>query len=557
MNLNSIKKKLKKSFHILYDFLGNVRHFFQFSRVVNKLKKIEKISNYDRNANKNKVVVFNLIRTYISVQFFIELIFALKLSAKGYKVVAFYDDGVLNHHETLTKSDRNSYTTYYGFRRKVTLYFLKKIAFARDFLMPYSSLNISVSKQEVRQLIDNEFIYEGIDLFEYIEASLVRFFLSAPDEKILKAESDYKRALEFFSENALLSYKLAKSSIEIYEPDLMVTSHGIYTTWGVFMKKYQKENIKVITYGGNGYTINGVDFGINDISANKIDNGFFEYFTKNTNEESKHEYCNIVDDMMAARFSGASSDTKRISGYVNGGKSNLSKIERLKEKDKKVFALFPNVMWDNATTFKDWNTVFSSPVEWLVETVKFFLGSDDKVLVIRVHPAEYLWMDVRVSIEKILITYFGEEVFDSENIVFIPPEEKILSYDLFPLLTAGIVYNGTIGLELMYQDVPLITGARTAYSNKGFTKDITAKDDYFYTINHVNVINSNKLLLKLFIYEYFFLHGVPLKVLSSKNLLEPNLEEDVKNIWDDENLDYVIDVMMGKQSFFQKWYDYE
>ena len=552
-----MKKKFKKYFRPIYDILSHVKYLFLFKKSQERLKELNDFVTNEKKYN-NKTIVFNMVRTYIRIQIFIELIFALKLKARGYNIVVLYDDGVLNHHETLTKSDKPSYSRYYWIREKLTSRLLQSVPFIKKILYPYSRLKVIVNDDEVDEVINNNFIYDKIDLFEYIEASLVRFFLSAPDERILKKEQDYEKALKFFTKNALLSYKIAESSIKVFNPDMMITSHGIYTTWGVFMKNYLKNNIKVITYGSNGYIANALDFGINDVAANKIDNGFFKHWVENMSEEEKVNYIKIANEKMEERFGGKSADTSRIMSYVGDSNNlNLQKVYKLKQQGKKIFALFPNVMWDNATTFKEWNTVFSSPVEWLIETVKYFKNSDEKILVIRVHPAEYLWMDVRVGIKDILEEYFGKDIFNHKNIIFIPPYEKVLSYELFDLLDGGIVYNGTIGLELMYKQIPLIMGARTAYSNKGFTKEIYSKKEYFDSFDNLedflNIQEINRELLLLFIYEYFFIHGVPLKLLSSKNLLEPNFEDNIKDIWNDKNLEFVLDVIEGKRKYFQEW----
>jgi len=549
------KKIVKLNFGLFYRSLSDIKFYFKFIKTISKLKRLSKFS-HDIEKTKNKTIVFNMVRTYIPMQLFVELILAFKYKKMGWNVVILHDDSVLNHHETLTKSDKLAYTTYYPARLRLSRWLLGKLPIIKELLYPYSKLNVSVEDLEVQSLIGNELTYQGVCLSEYIEASLVRFFLSAPDSKILKQEEDYQKALYFFCKNALLSYKLARSSINKFHPDLLVTSHGIYSTWGVFMRGYLNSKINVITYGGNGYTTNALDFGVNDVAANKIDNGYYEYFIRTSNQKNKDKFLEKVDVMMRKRANGLSADTKKIKDYAGGSNNeNMDKIKSIK--NKKIFALFPNVMWDNATTFKSWNTVFSSPVEWLVETVEYFQHSKDKVLIIRSHPAEYIWMDVRVTIKDILYSYFGKKIFSSPNIIFIPSYEKLISYDLFPFLDGAIVYNGTIGLELMYDNVPLIIGAKAAYSNKNFTHDLKSKEQYFDCFKNINTIEnkqrSNKELLKLFIYEYFFVHGVPLKLLSSDNLFEANLKDSVENIWNDKNLDFVLSVMNGDRKYFQEW----
>jgi len=492
------------------------------------------------------------------MQLFIEIIMALKFKAMGFEVIVLYDDGVLKHHETLTKLDKMSYVTYYPLRVKFTQWMLRKISIVSGLLYPYSKLNVTVKDKEVHELINNNFIYDGIDFFEYIEASLVRFFLSAPDDRTLRQEKDYHNAIYFFTKNALLSYRLAENCIDKFDPKLLITSHGIYTSWGVFMKKFLNSKTKVITYGGNGYVMNALDFAVNDIAACKSDHGYHQYIVNNFDKNSRNKIIKSVEKIMEERFSCLSGDGKKIKTHVGKSVGNsVEKVKLLKNKDKKVFAMFTGVMWDNATTFKEWNTVFKSPIEWLVETVKIFQNSEDKVLIIRAHPGECLWMNARVSVKDILLDYFGEKILRNPNILFISCDEKVISYEIFPYLDGAIVFNGTIGLELMYSNIPLVIGAKAAYSEKNFTYDLKNKDEYTEVFNNLSKIRSRQKSgnssLKLFIYEYFLIHGVPIKLLSNVNSYEPNLEDKIEEIWNDKNLNHVISVINGEKEYFQEW----
>jgi len=93
------------------------------------------------------------------------------------------------------------------------------------------------------------------------------------------------------------------------------------------------------------------------------------------------------------------------------------------------------------------------------------------------------------------------------------------------------VYNGTIGLEIIELDKPLLVASRAAYSLKGFTFDCNNKEDYFKSLqNEAEILNlqvTNKELFYLFCCEYFFLHGVPIPYISSVNPLEPNFNSQI------------------------------
>jgi hypothetical protein len=271
---------------------------------------------------------------------------------------------------------------------------------------------------------------------------------------------------------------------------------------------------------------------------------------------SSQEVVAKVDSYIEDRFRGTAKDTNRLrhGGGVDAQQLR-DRIQGLKDQGKRVFALFPNIMWDVATTFDGWNRVFDSPVEWLVETVRYFAAANDKVLIIRVHPGEHTLTVVRKSIRDILEHYLGVEIFASPNIIFVPASAKVASYQFFDLLDGGVVYNGTIALELIHYGVPVLVGAKAAYSDKGFTYDINNRGEYFDCFDRTEAILAaqagNLNMAKYFIYEYFFLHGVPVQLMSSSKFLSPNLEASPERIWNDRKLDHIIKVIVGEEKYFQ------
>ena len=81
-----------------------------------------------------KTVVFNTVRLYIPLQLYIEVMLMLKLRQRGYKVIMLYDDGLLTHHDTLTKLEPRPFQTYYPLIRAMAIYWLQKIAVMREVL---------------------------------------------------------------------------------------------------------------------------------------------------------------------------------------------------------------------------------------------------------------------------------------------------------------------------------------------------------------------------------------------------------------------------------------
>jgi capsule polysaccharide modification protein KpsS len=205
-------------------------------------------------------------------------------------------------------------------------------------------------------------------------------------------------------------------------------------------------------------------------------------------------------------------------------------------------------MWDNATTFKKSNTIFSSPVEWLLDLSSFANKSDHIHLVIRTHPAEYNLMDVRMSIREILETF----KIELKNITLIEPNDPIKSLEIVRMSDICSVYNGTMGLEIIEMSKPLLIGSNAAYSNKGFTYDAQTKLDFFKSLESGDVVlakqESNKDYFYIFCYEYFALHGVKLPFIDVNNPLEPNF-----NKYPDKDLvDRLVKFFEGEIEFPQE-----
>ena len=525
------------------------------------LSRIERHADADRSHHKEHrgVVMFNTVRTYVSIQLVIEVMLALKLKALGFDVRMLYDDGQLYHHETLTKNDSFPFTTFYRLRRSFSLHLLRRLPLVGGMMEPYSRY---VRREEISQLHEPRVgelkSFSGVELEPFVRASLVRFYLSAPDLPMLESEPDYLRARTMFVRNAIVSISAAQRVHAELKPAMVVTSHGIYSSWGTFRSYMMKRGVRTITYGLNGYGVDSIDLSADDIAASKSDGGYVKHLAEQVVDQtlSRIEVAERVGKLMDARFDHSSADIARFGAALTAPQSTvLETLDEHRRNGRDIFALFPNVMWDNATTFEESNRVFGSPVEWLVETVRHFAQATNKVLVIRVHPAERSFMPVRKSVRDILKFHLGERILEHENIIVVAPSEPLSSYALFDYMKAGIVYNGTIGLELVFRHIPLIIGARAAYSDSGFTHDIHDRREYFASFDATDRIlqhqDSNLESALLFAYEYFFLHGVPMKFMSPKRVGTPNYDCPPETIWSDRNVEHVVKVIAGEREYFQ------
>ena len=144
--------------------------------------------------------------------------------------------------------------------------------------------------------------------------------------------------------------------------------------------------------------------------------------------------------------------------------------------DKPVVLLCTNVVGDSLALNRQ---VFTEGMaEWLKMTVDYFSGRSDVQLVVRVHPAELI-LAGNPSVEIVSDTFPDLP----ENIVLIPPESKINTYDLIEMAHLGLVYTTTVGLEMAMSGVPVITAGGSHYRGRGFTYDPSTSYDYLKAID--------------------------------------------------------------------------
>ena len=66
----------------------------------------------------------------------------------------------------------------------------------------------------------------------------------------------------------------------------------------------------------------------------------------------------------------------------------------------------------------------------------------------------------------------------------IEPQEKVNSWSIGRIATAGLVHTSTPGMELPLEGIPCIVVSKTHYRGKGFTVDVDSKDEYFRLIEN-------------------------------------------------------------------------
>lgn len=172
-----------------------------------------------------------------------------------------------------------------------------------------------------------------------------------------------------------------------------------------------------------------------------------------TSEEER-----AVDEYMAGRRDGSTiPDNKH---FTKGSHRAIDVPE-----DTTHLGLFSNLMWD--ASLINSHDVFNSPFSWVMATIDHVADREDVVLTIKPHPAEA----VRHSNDK-MATWIRHNVDPiPENVTVLNPDTEVNPYEMIETLDVGLVYNSTLGIEMVYDDIPVVVTGDAHYRGFGFTYD--------------------------------------------------------------------------------------
>ena len=194
---------------------------------------------------------------------------------------------------------------------------------------------------------------------------------------------------------------------------------------------------------------------------------------------------------------------------------------------------------------------FEDVYKWVSHTIELFKDKPKLQLIIKIHPAEA----ATGRSEKTMLDYINEKYVKLPgNIRTIPPKTDISPYSLFPLIDVGIVCNGTIGLEMALNNIPVVVTGKVHYYNKGFTYDVSTEEEYSKTLmNDISPLENQQILAKIYAYFYFIKSFIPKDFMYYKNFLD--LGWNIKSFDDfaegkDKHLDHICNYIL-KDGIYQ------
>jgi hypothetical protein len=179
-------------------------------------------------------------------------------------------------------------------------------------------------------------------------------------------------------------------------------------------------------------------------------------------------------------------------------------------KFKQVVAVFTNVIFD--TTQLHANVVFTDMFAWLDSLLDVFKAHPETLFVLRAHPDEA--RPGKLSRESVAM-WFEDKATAVPNAVFIPPQERISSYELIRLSKFVLTYNSQIGLESTLMGVAALGAGQAPfvdYDTIFFERDREAylrRLESFLSVPHLDVPEDAIRRTRRFMYYRYFRFSLP------------------------------------------------
>lgn len=399
-----------------------------------------------------------------------------------------------------------------------------------------SATEIPISEIESYQL-------DGLAVGEHALAGALRFFASGN----LSAEPDAEPILRRYFEASLITTQVTRHLLDSYEFAAACFHHGIYVPQGLIGEVARAKDVRVINWNP-AYRKQCFIFSHHDTYHHTLlqePTANWEHLSWDTQMEDE------VMDYLKSRWHG----TKDWIWFHEKPEEDLASIaaELGVDFNRPCIGMLTNVMWDAQLHYRA--NAFPNMLEWVIQTIRYFISRPELQLLIRVHPAE-----IRGTLpsRQPLVAEI-QRVFPNlpKNIIVIPPESQVSTYAAMSQCDTVIIYGTKTGVELTSMGIPTIVAGEAWIRNKGITRDATTPAQYFEMLDELpqrqRLDERVTERARKYAYHFFFRRMIPLSFMKESKVGAPfRLElETIEQLLPgrDLGLDVICDGIMNGREF--------
>ena len=396
---------------------------------------------------------------------------------------------------------------------------------------------ILLKNKKIEEMLN--FKIGNLDIGEQVSAGVSRYYAVSN----FNNEKNIKLIIKDFFISALKTYFSINKLTEVYKFDTIIVNHGFYVPQGIISNLAKSKNIHYVTWT-TGARKNTFMFSHNNIYYKDFN---LEPISKWTNLNLK-KIEKKINSYLKSKVHG-SQDYVYKKNKVNTNIKDYFDYRKIDLK-KPLIGLTTNVIWDAQLHFD--NTIFKNMMEWVFETIDFFLKNPHLNLIIRVHPTEV--NSDRPAREKV-----AEEIFKKfktkikKNIIIVESYDLISTYSILDKCQTILTYGTKLDIEYAARGFPVIVAGEAITRNKNLVIQPKDKKEYFSLLKKLpikNVINHNHA--KKYAYHYFFRKSISIKSLKENQFSFPpfRVKKDfIDQLPNDKNLKIITSAILKKNDF--------
>jgi hypothetical protein len=379
----------------------------------------------------------------------------------------------------------------------------------------------------------------NINIGEQVSAGISRYYAVSNFYK----EKNIKIIIKEYFISALKTYFSIKRLTEEYKFETIIVNHGFYVPQGIIAEIANLKKIHYVTWT-TGARKNSFMFSHNNIY-------YKDFVSEPINKWKKINLKKIekkINYYLESKVLG-SQDYNYKKNKVNTDIDNYFNHTKI-DLQKPLIGLTTNVIWDAQLHFD--NTIFKNMMEWVFETINFFIKNPHLNLIIRVHPTEI--NSDRPAREKVADEIYNKFNYNiTKNIIIVESHDPISTYSILNKCKTILTYGTKLDIEYAARGYPVIVAGEAITRNKNLVIQPKDKKEYFSLLQKLPFKKRNNYsYAKKFAYHYFFRKSILIKSLKEKPFSFPPFkikDNFIKDLPKDKNLKVITNGILKKTDF--------
>ena len=504
--------KLKKKYTI-YIVTLQKKIFFEIKKIAIKIYYFlilkRRVSNQlsgnlkQKFKNDPKKKIFIPLVETSHYQIFHMLVLAKSLVLRGHEVKVLICNGFLKGCEIKSFIKKDIKNPCWGCKNNIDnilpLFGLDYVSY-EDYLTSDDRKKIINLDKKFSKNLKSKIKYKNFNLTKTVNESLVRYYYGN------KFSNNYKNIRSDHINTSLKSIIFAEKIFKNWNPDIVLNNMPVYSAWEPFFMYFKKKKVKTLTISITPLNKRAILFNLSDLLLS--DNRYNNYLKKRINKKLNLHEKKQLKDFINKRISATDDHirTNRIIENCNEETLKLKKFLKI-EKHKKNIFMFTNLYWD--VGLSDQKGCYKDVISWVIDTISQIKDDNNINLFIKTHPAEIAkGMESLTTIVDIVKQKIKKIPI---NVFFITPEKKINVYKLSKYIDLAVIYTGTLGLEMMLLNVPVVNTGKVPYSRLQLSISPINKKKYYNELKRKKNINPlfRKEVLETYAYFYFIKCPIP------------------------------------------------